>query len=377
MSETDRGPARLRRMNAARVLDALRTAGAPLPLNDLSERADVSRSSVESLAAELVDLGLVSAEAPEENRGPGRPARSYALRGEAAALVGIDIGAHRTTVLVGALDAVVRGRAERVTGPALGPRARLDSAVDAVREALTEAGMPDSAVRRIHVGTAGIVDRDGIVQRSGAIEGWSSAPIAEALGVVAPAAAVRVDNDVRLAALAEQRTGAATGYADLLHVHLGTRAAAAIVIGGRAHTGHGGAAAEVGFLPAPSLGPAPGPAGPDIAEVADALSRAESGEPAAVARVEEYLAAVVQRIAPLMAAIAPDAVVLGGGLTHSRALIVQPLVDAVTPLLPADVPVLVAAHGDGGAAQGALLDAAAAVSSAQLLDAARAASTTR
>jgi predicted NBD/HSP70 family sugar kinase len=371
MGDADRGPARLRRLNAARVLDALRAAGTPLLLNDLSEQAHVSRSSIESLVAELVDLGLVTAASAGEHRGPGRPARAYSLRVEAGVLIGMDIGAHRTTALVSSLDGVVRGRAVQMTTPDLAPRTRLDGALEAVREALDQAGLPASAVDRIHVGTAGIVDRHGSVTRSGAITGWDGVPLSDVLGTVRPDVPVRIDNDVRFAALAEQRTGVAAGYSDVLHVHLGTRAAAAIIIGGRAHIGHGGSAAEVGFLPAPSLGPRPGPAGPDPANVARVLSQAEAGQQGAVRAVEDYVEAVTQRIAPLITAIAPEAVVLGGGLIHARDLVISPLMSGLAALLPAEVPVLVAAHGESGTAQGALYDAAASLPSSQILDTAR------
>lgn len=365
---TDRGPARLRRINAARVLDALRAERASITLTELSRRAGVSRAAVESLAGELVHLGLVDSSSPER-RGPGRPPREYAIRPGGGMIVGIDIGAHKTTALVSGLDLQVRGRGLAPSDPGLPTGARIAGALDAVRSALDEAGGTASAVRRIHVGTAGIVDGDGVIRRSGAIQNWTDAPVAEHLHRAYPSAGIRVDNDIRLAALAEQRAGAAAGADDVLHIHLGTRTGAALIIGGRAHVGRGGAAAEIGFLPAPYIGTRPGPAGPPLDAVTDVLRRAALGEQVARRAVDAYLDTVAERIQPLIVAVAPQVIVLGGGLTHARELVIIPLVERLRAGLHDDeVPIACAHYGDDGAAHGALCDAAATLPSAQLYD---------
>jgi predicted NBD/HSP70 family sugar kinase len=368
---TDRGPARLRRLNAARVLDALRTPDSPLTLTALSTRASVSRASMESLAAELVDLDLI-ASAASARGAPGRPAREYSLSPTAGAVVGIDIGAHGTTALASGLDLRVRGRAHVSSGPTLPPGERIAGAIRAAEAALQQAGLSSARVHRIHVGTAGIVDSEGVIRRSGALEGWSGAPVAEALVASYPAAGVRIDNDIRLSAIAEQRDGVAAGLDDVIQVHLGARTGAAIIIGGRAHIGRGGAAAEIGFLPAPSMEATPGPAGPAPAAVAALLAAAERGDPEARSRIDAYADAVVERIHPLIVAVAPQMVVLGGGLTRARDVVLLPLATRLSEALPDEIPIETARHGDDGVAYGALQDAAAALPSVELLDRARA-----
>jgi predicted NBD/HSP70 family sugar kinase len=59
------------------------------------------------------------------------------------------------------------------------------------------------------------------------------------------------DNDVNLAAVAEQRIGAARGHEDFVMLWNEEGIGAAIVIGGRLHRGWTGGAGEVGFLPVP------------------------------------------------------------------------------------------------------------------------------
>ena len=62
---------------------------------------------------------------------------------------------------------------------------------------------------------------------------------------------VEYENDVNLAAVAEQRLGAARGHDDFVLLWNEEGLGAALVIGGRLHRGWTGGAGEVGFLPVP------------------------------------------------------------------------------------------------------------------------------
>jgi predicted NBD/HSP70 family sugar kinase len=58
-----------------------------------------------------------------------------------------------------------------------------------------------------------------------------------------------IENDVNLAAMAEQSDGAAAGADDFVLAWLGVGLGLAIVLGGRLHRGTTGAAGEIGYLP--------------------------------------------------------------------------------------------------------------------------------
>ena len=66
---------------------------------------------------------------------------------------------------------------------------------------------------------------------------------------------VYVDNDANLAALAEQRAGAARGASDVVMLTLGTGIGSGIVIGGRVFRGATGAGAEIGHMTIDHHGP--------------------------------------------------------------------------------------------------------------------------
>ena len=64
---------------------------------------------------------------------------------------------------------------------------------------------------------------------------------------------VTIDNDVNLAAVAEQRDGAARGASDFVLLWVGRGIGSAIVMGGEVHRGASGAAGELGYLPVPGV----------------------------------------------------------------------------------------------------------------------------
>jgi glucokinase len=66
---------------------------------------------------------------------------------------------------------------------------------------------------------------------------------------------VFVDNDANLAALAEQRVGAAAGFSNVVMLTLGTGIGSGIVLGGRLFRGSSGAAAEIGHMTIDEHGP--------------------------------------------------------------------------------------------------------------------------
>jgi glucokinase len=93
-------------------------------------------------------------------------------------------------------------------------------------------GVAESSV---HLPLAGFAFRDAMTERLGL--------------------PVYVDNDANLAALAEQRAGAARGASDVVLLTLGTGIGSGIVIGGRVFRGATGAGAEIGHMTIDQHGP--------------------------------------------------------------------------------------------------------------------------
>jgi glucokinase len=164
-------------------------------------------------------------------------------------VIGMDTGG--TKLLGGVMDEAlaVRDRVHRLWRGG-GQREVLDLMVDAVEEA--RAAAPDAVA--VGFGIPGLVDSE-----TGAVGFSTHLPLAglqfrhlmeERLGLP-----VFVDNDANLAALAEQRAGAARGAAHVAMLTLGTGIGGGLVLGGRVYRGAHGGGAELGHVVVDLNGP--------------------------------------------------------------------------------------------------------------------------
>jgi glucokinase len=181
-------------------------------------------------------------------------------------------------------------------------------------------------------------------------------------------------HDVRAGALAETRIGAAAGMGDVVYLSIGTGIAAGIVLGGRLHAG-GGYAGEIGHTHAGHDEPcACGGRGclEAIASAAAIARRytARSGRPAAGAAEvlaagdpdalqvwDDALDALAGALAWVASVLAPEAVVVGGGLSRAGAALFDPLNERIPRRLTFQrVPrVIPAALGERAGCMGAAL----------------------
>src|SRR3954467_260326 len=100
----------LRRLNAERVLHALRETG-PLRVTELVARPGRARPPLAAVADELLRLGWLEELAADRPR-RGRPARTLALRAHAGYVAGVDIGEVKVRSAIADLSGTVL--AERV-----------------------------------------------------------------------------------------------------------------------------------------------------------------------------------------------------------------------------------------------------------------------
>lgn len=127
----------------------------------------------------------------------------------------------------------------------------MEQVVQAVDGAVKAAGLHRTDLHRIVVGTPGAFDPStGRLRYASHLPGWHSPALLDELAAALPVP-LEYDNDVNLAAVAEQRLGAARDHDDFVLLWNEEGIGAAIVIGGRLHRGWTGGAGEVGFMPVP------------------------------------------------------------------------------------------------------------------------------
>lgn len=237
---------RLRQINEWAILGAVREVG-PLRLAGIAARTGLSRAPIEEVVRGLVERGWLVEEAPVV-AGRGRPARQYRFRAEAGYLLGLDIGGYNIRAAVADLNGQVLANAHAAATPMVRSEKRLALVADVIERCLAEAGAGADQVWSTGAGSTGWIDRDGHVVLSSAIPDWAGVDLADRLtGMVAGITAV--ENDSRLACLAEQRRGVARGVDDVVYLHAGRRTGIGLIIAGRLHGGFGGVAGDFSLMP--------------------------------------------------------------------------------------------------------------------------------
>ncbi|MEH0845553.1 ROK family transcriptional regulator [Micromonospora sp. CPCC 205711] len=240
-------PRLLRALNDRAALELLLERG-PLTRARLGELTGLSKVTASQLVERLEERGLV-ARVGEQAGGRGPNAQLYAVRPGSAHVVGVDVGAERVVAACADITGAVIGRVEQSTRDTDDP---VGVVHNAVVQAASSAGAQLASVRRVVLGTPGLVDpASGDITFAFNLPRWHRgllAALREDLHTP-----VVFENDVNLAAVAEAQSGAAQGVADFVLVWVGAGVGLAIMLGGRLHHGSSGAAGEIGYLPVPGV----------------------------------------------------------------------------------------------------------------------------
>ncbi|WP_438293789.1 ROK family transcriptional regulator [Streptomyces sp. HUAS TT7] len=247
-STTPGTPRVLRAMNDRAALDLLLEHG-PLSRTRIGKLTGLSKPTASQLLARLQAAGLVIATGTTAGR-PGPNAQLYSVNATSAYVAGLDVTPERIRAAVADVAGSVVGEFEVAT-----PGRRAESVVrqvtDALDGAVKAAGLARADVHRVVIGTPGAFDPGtGRLRYASHLPGWHSPTLLDELAAALPMP-VEYENDVNLAAIAEQRLGAARGHDDFVLLWNEGGLGAALVIGGRLHRGFTGGAGEVGFLPVP------------------------------------------------------------------------------------------------------------------------------
>jgi len=311
---------RLRELNRQNTLRVLRGAEA-MTLTELSKRTGLSRASTEDVVDDLLAQRWVVEEPPVAGA-MGRPARRFRFRSDAAYALGVDIGGHRIRAVITDLDGTVLGRAQDEVDAYAGRDRRLAVADEVVTRCLTSSGLTTDQLWGAGVGSSGLIDPTGKVVLSVDIPEWTGLNLAEHFGARL-GVPVLVDNDGRLAALAEQWRGVARYAQDFVYLLAGLRTGLGLVIGGRLHRGFGGAAGEIGALPAAGWIRAQEHLRKGGGEAGDVFAAARAGDRGALTAVRHYVRDLSVGTAALVLTLDPQMVVLGGGFSRSADLLLD------------------------------------------------------
>ena len=348
-------PPLLKDLNERTVLEAIR-ASAPISRAEISRLVGISKPTVSQALQSLFYAGLVR-EAEPAGDGPSYGATFFEPVPEAAFVLGLDLGVHFVRGAVCDVRGEIRGRND-IELPEPTATVALDAIEALASSLLTVAGVSEDALDGIVLGVPGAVDaRTNRIYLATNIAGLEEEGFALALSTRL-GQAVRIENDINLAALGERWRGVARGVDDFAFISIGTGLGAGIVLHGELHRGHHGSAGELDYARV-GLSEDIDPCAAALADFARGVgasedtrtlfAQARAGDALALQVVDEEARRIALHIAPIAAVTDVGLVVLGGGIgTNGGDLLYDRIRMQLAAWLP--VPPRVEASGLGDAA---------------------------
>jgi len=274
-------------------------------------------------------------------------------------VLGLDIGGTKLAAAVVVAGGSAHGVVVEPTRREEGWPAVVERLFVLGRRAIADAGLGD--VQAVGIACGGPLDAPaGVVLDPPNLPGWTRVPVgplaAETFGVPAV-----LRNDASAAALAEYRFGAGRGADTMLYLTISTGIGGGVVLGGALHAGAAGNGGEFGHMTvrggerrclcgrlgcveayasgtsiavrARELLARPG-ARSSLAELptvtaADVSAAVAAGDPLARTVWEGAIDALGSAVTDLVNVFEPNVVVLGGGVTRSGAMLLDPIRDLV------------------------------------------------
>lgn len=231
-----------------RLLAEIRKAGR-VPRIELAGRTGISRATVTTITAELLQTGLIEEVPRDEDSADarrGRPRVDLKIRGAARLVAGIKIS-HRSLSLV-LMDFEGREVGHLETGlsrAVQSPEALAGDLARAVEQLSRQAGRDPQALSGVGIGIAGIIAaEEGFVHWSPSLDRRNvdfAQVVSARLGLP-----VVIDNDANLVAMAEKSFGLGQGHSDFIVVTIESGVGMGLVLGGALYRGARGCGAEFG-----------------------------------------------------------------------------------------------------------------------------------
>jgi glucokinase-like ROK family protein len=236
----------LRELNLSAILNALRGC-APVTRAALAAATGLNKTTVSSLVQQLIDVGFVVEVGIGRSEDMGRPGILLKLNPDAGRIIGVEIGADYTYVVVANFAATVIWRHHEHTDPSFDHQVRLARVEALVTHAIEQTAGGHGEVFGLGVGLPGLVDISSGVLRFAPNLHWLDIPVRSVLEshLRIP---VYVDNEAHMAALGESYFGASRDAKSILCIYAGVGLGGGIVLDGRLQFSARGFAGEMGHM---------------------------------------------------------------------------------------------------------------------------------
>jgi|GEM_PF-2041758 len=389
-------PQYIRNLNENLIMDALITQGT-MSRADISRQTGLSKPTVSSAVEHLIDRNLVR-ETGRADNAQGRKATLIRFNETAYYVCGIDLGATRIRIALSDLNGeILVYRTYPMVVQAANDQAQatiLELLRSHMNALLEENHLKWNQIQCIGFGIPGVVlPETGRISRIvDPLVGLEKAFSLESLSGAFPCEVI-LENDVNLAALGEYRSGAATGYPLFIFFSIGTGTGAGIMVHGQLLRGLGGLTGEIAemlmedgrrleevlsadglmqlakrhlnlhdeLLEATDSG---ADVNVDVDADADALRRhltpeklfeaARSGEVEALEILKQYSQMIASALRQISVVLAPDLIVLGGGVGGNGDVLVPLLRQIISEHFPVQPQLICSKLGEQAVVTGAV-----------------------
>jgi len=369
----------MREINRSAILEIIRRES-PISRSTIAHRLDVSLPTVMRIVDGLIDEGFVRLQGDTEWSG-GRRRPLLEFNAEGHIILGVDMGG---TKIYGALSDLGGNILDEVNIARHGTTEE-DSFNHLTTLINSLLGSPKLAGRQVHgigVGAPGItMHKEGIVTWANTLH-WKNFPLKQRLSELY-SLPITVDNDVNLAAMGELWFGAGQNAQNMVMVAIGTGIGAGIIIDGALYRGANEASGEIGnmltgyeflgknfqdFGALESVASGTGIAergrialqGERSAEELENLTAEDVFEAAkqrqdwACTIIDETVDYLAIAIANLAVTFDPELIILGGGVSRSADMLVEPILQRINGTIPTLPKLVVSSLGLRAGVMGAI-----------------------
>lgn len=369
----------MRDINRSAILEIIRRES-PISRTAIAERLDVSLPTVMRIVDELIAEGFVRPQGSTEWSG-GRRRSLLEFNADGHVVIGVDMGG---TKMYGAISDLGGNILDEVNISRHGTTGEdsFNYLTNLIDKLLSSPKMEGRNLRGVGVGVPGVtLHKEGIVTWAYTLH-WDQFPLKARL-FERYNLPITVDNDVNLAALGELWFGAGQNVQNMILITLGTGIGAGVIIDGALYRGAKEASGEIGnMIPGKeflgkdyrAFGALESVAsGTGIAARArellkskwspeelsnliseDVFEAARKGEDWARIIIHETVDTLSIAIANLVAIFDPELVVLGGGVSRSADLLIEPIRTRIAIALPNPAKLVVSDLGLQATVMGAI-----------------------
>lgn len=351
----------VRVINERAVYERIRSLGRA-SASQLVAATGLSKATIGLALANLERVGLIRNVGHRVGQ-VGRAPRLYEIRPDAGWAMAVDVGGSWIRLAVADLSGQIAARKD-VRVRARDATVLAGQVGELARDAAAQAGISIADVTHTVVGFPGIYDAESdLIMAAPNLPGWdrpgSVAALRDALG-----SQFSIDNDINLAALAEQAHGAGAAASNFVFVSVGTGVGMGIVIGGNLYRGSSGRAGEISFMPvadgserlatpaddvrrhgiletvasADGIMVAARRRGLTAVTAEEVFRTARSGDPEALQVVHAEAGHIARALAVVIAVLDPGLIVLGGGVGGNADLLLEPIRQRLGELLALSPP---------------------------------------